>query len=31
MSQELAKRSRALSYWLRHAPEKGGLRLDPAG
>ncbi|MFM7402853.1 MAG: RNA 2'-phosphotransferase [Erythrobacter sp.] len=31
MSQELAKRSRTLSYWLRHAPEQGGLRLDAAG
>ncbi|MCL9999993.1 MAG: RNA 2'-phosphotransferase [Erythrobacter sp.] len=31
MSKELAKRSRALSYWLRHAPEQGGLTLDPAG
>lgn len=31
MSKEYAKRSRALSYWLRHAPEKGGLTLDPAG
>lgn len=31
MSKEHAKRSRALSYWLRHAPEKGGLTLDAAG
>lgn len=31
MSKEYAKRSRALSYWLRHAPEKGGLTLDAAG
>lgn len=31
MSKEYAQRSRALSYWLRHAPEKGGLTLDPAG
>jgi putative RNA 2'-phosphotransferase len=31
MSKELTKRSRALSYWLRHAPEKGGLTLDTAG
>lgn len=31
MSKELVKRSRALSYWLRHAPEQGGLDLDAAG
>lgn len=31
MSKEYAKRSRVLSYWLRHAPEKGGLTLDPVG
>lgn len=31
MSKEYAKRSRALSYWLRHAPEKGALTLDAAG
>lgn len=28
---ELKKRSKALSYWLRHAPEKGGLKLDAQG
>lgn len=31
MSKEYAKRSRAMSYWLRHAPEKGALTLDAAG
>lgn len=28
---DLKKRSKALSYWLRHAPEKGGLTLDAQG
>ena len=31
MSTELKKRSKSLSYWLRHAPEKGGLTLDAQG
>lgn len=31
MSKEYAKRSRAMSYWLRHAPENGALTLDAAG
>lgn len=25
------RRSKRLSYWLRHAPEAAGLRLDPVG
>lgn len=28
---ESRKTSKALSYWLRHAPEAGGLRLDSGG
>eukprot|EP01035_Chromulina_nebulosa_P045533 gene45533-biopygen31446 len=28
---ESKKTSKALSYWLRHAPEAGGLTLDHAG
>ena len=31
MSDAHRKRSKALSYWLRHAPEKGGITLDSAG
>ena len=31
MSDTLKKRSKSLSYWLRHAPEKGRLTLDAAG
>lgn len=31
MSDAFRKRSKALSYWLRHAPEKGGITLDPKG
>ncbi|MEP0391336.1 MAG: RNA 2'-phosphotransferase [Erythrobacter sp.] len=31
MSDILRKRSKALSYWLRHAPEKGGIVLDAEG
>lgn len=25
------RRSKTLSYWLRHDPEAGGLTLDPQG
>ncbi len=31
MSDQHRKRSKALSYWLRHAPEQGGITLDPGG
>jgi putative RNA 2'-phosphotransferase len=31
MSDQHRKRSKALSYWLRHAPEQGGITLDSGG
>ncbi|WP_086609151.1 RNA 2'-phosphotransferase [Erythrobacter donghaensis] len=31
MSKDHASRSRTLSYWLRHAPEAGGITIDPQG
>ncbi|WP_298467224.1 RNA 2'-phosphotransferase [uncultured Erythrobacter sp.] len=31
MSNELKKRSKSLSYWLRHRPDVAGLELDEAG
>ncbi|MEP3422082.1 MAG: RNA 2'-phosphotransferase [Erythrobacter sp.] len=31
MPNPLKSRSKALSYWLRHAPEKGGVVLDANG
>lgn len=31
MSDQHRKRSKALSYWLRHAPEQGGITLDSSG
>ncbi|MEL7190228.1 MAG: RNA 2'-phosphotransferase [Pseudomonadota bacterium] len=31
MSELLKKRSKSLSYWLRHAPQKAGLELDGSG
>jgi putative RNA 2'-phosphotransferase len=31
MSDQHRKRSKALSYWLRHAPERGGITLDSEG
>ncbi len=31
MKDALKARSKSLSYWLRHAPEKGGITLDKEG
>jgi putative RNA 2'-phosphotransferase len=31
MKDQFKKISKTLSYWLRHAPEAGGLTLDPQG